>query len=120
MYKLKYKTKFSAAHQLENAYSDECNNYKHGHNFLTFITIEVDKLYKNMVIDFKMIKEIVNELDHRDLNEILDFEPTAENLSKYLQQRIKNKVIEIDKSRSIKVEVEVQETEGSSISYYEL
>ena len=37
----------------------------------------------------KKLKEIINQLDHKNLNNILDFEPTAENIVKFLQQKIK-------------------------------
>ena len=40
----------------------------------------------------KKLKEIINQLDHKNLNNILDFEPTAENIVKFLQQKIKKRI----------------------------
>lgn len=111
MYKLKLKHHFSAAHQLTHAYSSECNDYKHGHNFKILVEIKVEKLINNMVIDFKKIKEIINKLDHKDLNNILTFEPTAENISKYLHD-------EIQKEREdAKIKITIWEADGASIIY---
>lgn len=118
-YKLKLKHKFCAAHQLTHAYSKECNNFMHGHNFLIEVEIKVDELINGMVVDFKIIKEEINKLDHRNLNEILKFEPTAENIAKYLYSQIKNRILKINQSRCFNIKIEIFETDNASIQYYE-
>jgi nitronate monooxygenase len=59
------------------------------------------------------VKEIVNQLDHKNLNEVVDFEPTAENLSKYLYDKIYFEVGQNWKQ----VSVEIFEADKASITY---
>ena len=43
-----------------------------------------------MVIDFSVIKNVIKEkLDHKNLNDILPFNPTAENMAKYFYEKIR-------------------------------
>jgi 6-pyruvoyltetrahydropterin/6-carboxytetrahydropterin synthase len=42
-----------------------------------------------MIVDFGEIKRIVHgALDHRNLNEVLEFNPTAENLARWVVERV--------------------------------
>jgi 6-pyruvoyltetrahydropterin/6-carboxytetrahydropterin synthase len=42
-----------------------------------------------MVIDFSEIKRLVKKpLDHQVLNDVLDFNPTAENLARWVVERV--------------------------------
>ena len=82
--------KFSAAHFLEN-YKGKCEKM-HGHTFeieVTFRTGELDK--SGISIDFGIIKEYLRQLvpDHKVLNEVYDFSPSAENLARYFFAQIK-------------------------------
>ena len=67
-----------------------------------------------MVVDFKQIKQVINKLDHRNLNDILDFETTAENLSKYIHDEIVN-INTIP--RIFDVKIKLYEGEHASITY---
>ena len=88
MYVLKLKHHFDAAHRLILDYDSPCQN-DHGHRWEIEIEISARELNTNgMIVDFKYLKEIVNELDHKNLNEILPFNPTAENISHYLRTKI--------------------------------
>ena len=110
MYKLSYKTHFDAAHKLELDYSSPCQRL-HGHRWNVVVEIVSKNLDRNgMIIDFKKIKNLVNELDHRYLNEVLDFNPTAENIAKYLYNKIADEVLG-------KVKVTVYESPDASITY---
>lgn len=94
------KAHFNAAHRLHiKEWSDEknkevfgvCSNpYYHGHNYELEVKVvgEVDPL-TGMVIDLKILKEIIEEkiekrFDHRNLNEEIEefkeINPTAENI----------------------------------------
>ncbi|MFA5072084.1 MAG: 6-carboxytetrahydropterin synthase [Candidatus Pacearchaeota archaeon] len=106
MYTLKLKHHFDAAHKLED-YAGPCSNL-HGHRWDILVEIEKDSLKNDMVIDFKRIKEIINQFDHvtilqdRDENNKLitvmnecgllmnltPFNPTAENLALHLKNLI--------------------------------
>ena len=102
---------FCGAHQLTNAYSKECNDNLHGHNWKVEVKIKTNELKDGMVVDFKKLKEIINKLDHKNLNIILDFEPTAENLAKYLHNKIQEEVGKID------IKITIWETNNASITY---
>jgi len=116
MYVLKLKHNFSAAHQLKNAYSKECNDFMHGHNWKVLVKIETEKLSKGMVVDFKKIKEIINKLDHKTLNKVVDFEPTAENLSYYLQGEIEQELFN-RLTNGFRVSVTIWEADNASITF---
>lgn len=60
-----------------------------------------------MVVDFTQLKRTVSEaLDHRCLNDSLPFNPTAENLARYLCEQIPHCY-----------KVSVQESEGNEALY---
>ena len=67
-----------------------------------------------MVIDFTKLKEIVNELDHKNLNEILPFEPTAELIAKHLHDKINFK---LKNNKISNIIITVWEADNSSITY---
>jgi len=72
--------KFAAAHFLTK-YHGKCENL-HGHNYKMIITIEGEMQGDGMVMDYKIIKKIVNEkvvnkIDHTLLNDIMD-NPSSE------------------------------------------
>ena len=78
------KEKFSSAHYLEN-YKGKCEKM-HGHTFVVEVKFKVDKLDKSgIAIDFTILKTYLKAImpDHKVLNEIYDFSPSAENLSEY-------------------------------------
>lgn len=86
MLKLVINTHFDAAHHLPN-YVGACHNL-HGHRWgvrvIMYGEINPDT---GMVMDFKVVKEIINTLDHKCLNKIVK-NPTAENLVNYLKEQI--------------------------------
>lgn len=83
MWYLEKEVWISSAHFL-NDYIGACSNI-HGHNWLVKVYCKGDKLDKaGMLIDFKEIKGIVDQLDHKNLNLVVPVNPTAENLAKYI------------------------------------
>jgi 6-pyruvoyltetrahydropterin/6-carboxytetrahydropterin synthase len=94
MYQVSIETYFSAAHRLRN-YKGLCENL-HGHNWKVEATVASETLDDaGMVIDFSIlkhkIKQILDVLDHRYLNEIdpfKDINPSSENLAAYLLERL--------------------------------
>lgn len=82
---------FEAAHKLPN-YKGKCHNL-HGHTFFLDITVRgTPASTTGMVIDFGLLKQVVEEkvinvLDHQDLNEFLP-NPTCELLITYVVSKI--------------------------------
>jgi len=123
MFKLKVQGYFSSAHYLRN-YKGSCENL-HGHNWKVELLVEGSQLNNSdILIDFKTLKDILketlNELDHKLLNEIPYFKninPSSERLAEYIFKKIKNKLSQYS---NIKVkEVTVYETDKASATYYE-
>ncbi len=122
MFIVTIKEKFSSAHFLRE-YKGKCENL-HGHNYLVEISILSEQLNNDeMVIDFTelkiLLKEIINELDHRLINEIEFFKirnPTSENIAYYIYCEIKKKL-----DSKLKIgKVRVWETDQQYAEYYEL
>ena len=110
MYTLKLKHYFDSAHHLIN-YKGKCANI-HGHRWNVEVKIQTYILKDDMVLDFTIIKTIINELDHQDLNVLfLDINPTAENIAKYLYDKIQEKIQEA------LVEIILWESPEASITY---
>lgn len=106
MYYITKTLEISAAHHLNLDYESKCTNL-HGHNWKIKIFCKARELDKNgMVCDFIHIKQTVNQLDHRNLNDILPFNPTAENIARWLTEQIPNCY-----------RAEVQESEGNTAVY---
>ena len=108
--KLIVKEKFSSAHYLEN-YKGKCEKM-HGHTFVVEVIFSVDKLDKSgIAIDFTILKSYLKSIlpDHKVLNEVYDFSPSAENLSEHFFN-----IISKDYAVS---EVIVWESENAASSY---
>ena len=99
----------AACHKHNLSYESKCQNL-HGHNLIITVFLAATKKNKDgMVYDFKHIKnEIHGYLDHGNLNELLDFNPTAENIAEW----IVNKFPECYKAV-------VQESEGNTAMAYD-
>jgi 6-pyruvoyltetrahydropterin/6-carboxytetrahydropterin synthase len=89
MYRISKKMEISAMHQLSLDYESKCEN-PHGHNWIVTVEISGHKLNNNgMLIDFTAIKELIHsKMDHKNLNKIFKFNPTAENIAKWIAVRI--------------------------------
>ena len=107
MYFIKKRFEISAAHRLELNYESKCTNI-HGHNWIITVECRVKELNENgMVTDFTLIKNLVMErLDHSFINEVIDANPTAENIARWVVDNVPNCW-----------RCEVQESEGNSAIY---
>ena len=89
MYKITKKLEVAGAHKLDLPYKSKCQKF-HGHNWIITVTLQSNALTEyGMVMDFTHIKRRIHEpLDHGNLNVIFDFNPTAENISKWISDEL--------------------------------
>jgi len=122
MFTLCVKDTFSAAHNIED-YNGKCEAL-HGHNFLVEAIFTGEHLGKGgMLIDFKILKNylknILDTLDHRYINEIPFFMERSGS-SEYLSMYIFNELKKLFKEKEIKLkEVRVWESEKTYAAYCE-
>ncbi len=122
MYYVYKEATFSAAHRLRE-YHGKCENL-HGHNWRVRAYLRAETLNElGMVEDFAILKkalgEIMEELDHKFLNEVSPFDeiqPSAENIARFIYDRLKER---FDGPRVFVHRVMVWESENSCAIYEE-
>ncbi len=109
MYTVTKRLEISAAHNLALDYESKCKNL-HGHNWIIYVTCQSKELNANgMVVDFKHIKNLISDvLDHQYLNDVLKCNPTAENIARWICEKV-----------PYCIKVSVQESEGN-VAVYEV
>lgn len=109
MYYVSKRMEIAGAHRLTLDYESKCQNL-HGHNWIVIVYCKSKELNHNgMIIDFKHIKNMISDkLDHQYINEIVNFNPTAENMAKWIHDQIPSCY-----------KVSVQESEGNIAIYEE-
>lgn len=100
----------AGSHCLDLPYDSKCKN-PHGHNWIVTVycaaTPKEVEANNGMVVDFTEIKKAVHDrLDHQHLNHILPFNPTAENIAKWICEQVPHCY-----------RVDVQESQGNIASY---
>ena len=107
MFIVKKRMEIAGAHRLNLNYESKCANL-HGHNWIVTVWCKSQTLNQaGMVMDFTHIKrEVQDKLDHKCLNDVVPFNPTAENIAKWVCERIPNCY-----------RVSVQESEGNVATY---
>ena len=107
MYTVIKRMEISASHNLKLSYESKCENL-HGHNWIITVYCQAEQLNEDgMVVDFTHIKEVVKgQLDHKNLNDVLPCNPTAENIARWICERVPHCV-----------KVEVCDSEGNRVIY---
>ena len=107
MFIVKKRMEIAGAHRLNLNYESKCANL-HGHNWIVTVWCKSQTLDANgMVMDFTHIKrQVQDKLDHKFLNDVVPFNPTAENIAKWVYNQIPNCY-----------RVSVQESEGNVATY---
>ncbi len=115
------KTHFSAGHHLRH-YPGDCEK-PHGHNWKVKVQVRATRLDElGLGLDFKILKKhvklVIDDLDHRDLNEhpaFLDKNPSPEHIAMYIFYELQE---ELKTDRYQLFSVTVRETDSSGVIYY--
>lgn len=122
MFEICSEANFSAAHHLKD-YNGPCENV-HGHNWIVRAYIRCNTLNAlGLAIDFKkvkkMLREVLEKLDHADLNAVFELQgvnPSSEHIARYVYKALENRLEEPNCSV---YRVDVYETPGNCASYFE-
>ena len=112
---------FASAHQLHGLREGHKCGRLHGHNYKVEVILSSKKVNDDGFVfdygDLSFIKEYLDDtLDHRNLNDIFDFQTSAENLAQYLFYYFKLLFEQKDKNLLLQ-EVVVSETPKTFASY---
>ena len=122
MYILTVEDQFASAHQLRG-YKGKCENL-HGHNWKVVVETQGNNLNEiGLLIDFhelkKILKSILDYLDHKNLNETAPFDtinPSSENICKYIHSKVSEELKKSNYNAEIK-SVTVWESTTSRCTY---
>jgi 6-pyruvoyltetrahydropterin/6-carboxytetrahydropterin synthase len=86
---------FDSSHQLEDSFdlhTKKCAQL-HGHTYKVIIELEAPNERHGMIIDFGKLKETINLLDHRHINDVFaehnfHVPATAENIALFIKKNI--------------------------------
>ena len=123
--RLTSKVEIDSSHYLRN-YDGKCADL-HGHRWVVEVTVEsvtedaVDSLDNTgMLLDFGVIKSLISEYDHRNLNDTPEFEdinPTAENLAIIWADALTHEII-MRRIPAKVISVKVWETPTNTVEFF--
>ena len=120
MYEISVEYTFAAGHALRG-YKGKCENV-HGHNYKVRLAVSGEQLDSTgLLMDFaevrKSLKELVERLDHRFLNDIAPFDelnPSAENIAKFFYDELQP---QLDRRGLQLAAVKIWETDTTAATY---
>jgi len=105
---------FSASHQLKGLSEEHPCGRMHGHNYVLRVFLKGEPDIHGFVQDYRELSPIHNwikeKLDHRNLNDVFDFQPSVENMTKYIYHKFKVQF-------SLLYAVEIAETSKTNCRY---
>lgn len=121
MYDIFIDTHFAGAHHLRN-YNGRCER-PHGHNWKVKVTVRAKQLDEcDLGIDFtllkKIVKEVIDKLDHYDLNELPWFQKvntSSERIAEFIYKEVESR---LQSDRYFLLSVMVKETDTQGLIYY--
>lgn len=113
MYYVSKRMEIAGAHHLNLPYESPCSR-PHGHNWVVTVYCKSEVLTDfGMIVDFAEVKKKIHgALDHQDMNTIFKFNPTAENMAKWICDKVTD-ICEVGYC----YKVSVQESEGNIATY---
>ena len=112
MYRISKEFHFSASHQLHDLPRDHPCGRVHGHNYIVKVILIAEQTNEHgFVLDYNDMKPfgqwIDDTLDHRHLNDVMEDQPSAENMARALCAVVKDM---LDLPQDVTVCVAVSET----------
>jgi len=115
MYIISKEFSFEASHRLTGLPTYHPCSRHHGHSYKVILTLKkpvVDEV--GFVRDYRTLDVVKNwieeTLDHRHLNDVLQFNPTAENIARHIYEVFSGSMEEL-------ASVTVKETGGTAATY---
>lgn len=123
--RLTSKVEIDSSHYLRN-YDGKCADL-HGHRWVVEVTVEsvaddaIDSLDNTgILLDFGVIKSLINDYDHKNLNDMPEFEdinPTAENLAIVWADALTHEIILRGIPAKV-ISVKVWETPTNTVEFF--
>ncbi len=115
MFRISKEFSFSASHILDCLGEGHPCARLHGHNYVVTVHLQSENLDEyGFVVDYRdlqLVKDYIdNRLDHRHLNDLFPFHPTAENIARHLYEQFRDSLPQM-------YAVEVSETPKTSAIY---
>lgn len=115
MYFIEKEFHFSASHQLNGLPEDHQCARLHGHNYILKVGLFAESLNEvGFVLDYGelgFVKDYVDAMDHRHLNDLFEFNPTSELICTHFVREIAVRLAEREDCNHIEdVKVSLSET----------
>ncbi len=112
MYQISKEFHLSASHQLFGLAEGHPCGRIHGHNYIIRVALQAQKINDHgFLVDYNDLKPfgkwLDETMDHQHLNEVFEFQPSAENMARHLTQELAER---LDLPEGCTVSVSISET----------